>query len=552
MNAIESLPPYLAGRVVEQDAALEQVVRSGVRLASGFATSEPHSFYARLWDFIQERDLRDIEIRQALFMAAHPLLVGHALEPLESLPSAASAGTSVFASLKRGIRETVAKAEALQALIAHYEELRERRIRFVCGFLSPANNTIIPDNVLTRSLYPEWAGRNLARSGILSWQSVHFPHAPDALVHDPSGSRLMDVDAFVLVMTPPDENGKMSHGPANGANAEALELAIRDGQTQILLYVNEAYPFTEGHPESPNTIAADRLRQPAEQGRLWIVEDAAAIPALPDDAFDHPDPAEAAIAEHVVNHIEMHPELTQGRALQVGIGGTGVLAVQRLAESSWSGRSYTEMLEPFTLDLFERGKIAGSHFIDREGRRQTLDGEIVCTFALGRRNDGFYRELDRNPAVRMSAASRVVIPEAFHYGLGINNVLGIDFQGHVNATGRGRNPYSGVGGAAVIQRGLGRGGVAYLCLKSTHHTPEGEQRSSITPFLAEGTPVTLIGPDLMGTRENARFFLVTEHGVAEVSARSQDRFIRSLISVAHPDYRDQLKRAAWDEFRVTV
>lgn len=551
MNDMESLPQFLADRRVAHDDALEQVVRSGVRLASGFATSEPHSFYARLWDFIQTRDLREIEIRQALFMAAHPLLVGEALEPLESLKDS-KPGTSVFASLKRGVRETLAKAEALQALIEHYERLRERQIRFVSGFLSPANNAIVPDTMLTRSLYPEWAGRNLARSGILSWQSVHFPHAPDALVHDPSRSRLMDVDAFVLVMTPPDARGRMSHGPANGANAEALEMAIRDREVQILLYVNSGYPFTEGHPESPNTIEVEMLRAPANEGRLWIVEDDAPPPALPDDAFSNPDPAEAAIAEHVVNHMEMHPELTRGRALQVGIGGTGVLAVQRLAESSWSGRSYTEMLEPFTLELFDKGKIEGSHFIREDGRRQNLDGEIVCTFALGRRGDGFYRRLNNHPAVRMSAASRVVIPEGFHYGLGINNILGIDFQGHVNSTGRDKNPYSGVGGAAVIQRGLGRGGVAYLCLKSTHHTPEGEERSSIFPFLPQGTPVTLIGPDLMGTREGARFFLVTEHGVAEISARSQDRFIRSLITVAHPDHQEDLKRAAWDEFRVTT
>jgi acyl-CoA hydrolase len=97
---------------------------------------------------------------------------------------------------------------------------------------------------------------------------------------------------------------------------------------------------------------------------------------------------------------------------------------------------------------------------------------------------------------------------------------------------------------------LARGGVAYLCLKSTHRTPEGERRSSIFPFLPEGTQVTLTGPDLMGTRAGARFFLVTEHGVAEINARSQDRFIRALLSVAHPDFRPELEKRAWETFRV--
>jgi acyl-CoA hydrolase len=56
----------------------------------------------------------------------------------------------------------------------------------------------------------------------------------------------------------------------------------------------------------------------------------------------------------------------------------------------------------------------------------------------------------------------------------------------------------------------------------------------------------------MGTRNGARFFLVTEHGVAEINARSQDRFVRALCSVAHPDFRDDLAKAAWEELRVRV
>ncbi|MGH9380339.1 MAG: acetyl-CoA hydrolase/transferase C-terminal domain-containing protein [Thermoanaerobaculia bacterium] len=549
MSVAGRLPPELAARVVPQEQALLETVRSGTRIASGFATSEPHTFYASLWDHVRDQDLTDLTITQGLFMAPHPLLVGAALEPLVELAGEPK-GTSLFAGLKREIKQAVAKAETLQTLVAHYEELRERRVRFVSGFLSPAVNTIVPDNVLTRSLYPEWAGRNLARSGILSWQSVHFPDAPDALVQDPETSRLMDADLFVLVATPPDERGRLSHGPANGANAEALDLALRDGKAGILLYLNTGYPFTDGHPESPNTISVEELVPAARDGRLWIVEDSGPIPALPADAFEHPDPDEIRIAEHVVNHIEMHPQLTRGRALQVGIGGTGVLAVRRLADSGWSGRVYTEMFEPYTMELMERNKLAGSHFVTADGRREQLDGKLVCTFALGRKGDGFYEALDRHPAVLLSAASRVVVPEAFYYGLGINNILGIDFHGHVNSTGRDVNPHSGVGGVATILRGLARGGVAYLCLKSTHRTPDGEERSSIFPFLPEGTPVTLIGPDLMGTREGARTFLVTEHGIAELSARSQERFIRALLSVAHPDHREWLARRAWEEFRV--
>ncbi len=539
------LPDFLARRVVTAPEALEGAVVSGTRLASGFATSEPVSFYASLWDHIRARDLHDLEIRQALFMAPHPLLVGEELAKGDEPPPAA--GHSVLGALKRRVLALAGKVEALNALIRHYEELRERRIRFVSGFLSPADNIIIPDNLLTDLIVPAWSGRNRARGGVTAWQSVHFPDAPEAMLLDQEGR--LRVDLYVLVMTPPDARGRLSHGIANGANAEALELVLERGG-RVLLYLNAAYPFTEGHPESPNDLPAERLRGAAEEGRLTVVLDDGPLPALPAGSFAEPDPAERAIAERVVDHIESHPELTRGRALQVGIGGTGVLAVRRLAESSWIGRVYTEMLEPFTLALYDAGKLAGSHFIRADGTRQPLDGKLVCTFALGVAGTDFYASLDRHPALLMSSARRVVVPEAFYGGMGINNILGIDFVGHVNSSGRDLNPYSGVGGSATILRGLARGGVAYLCLKSTHHTVEGERRSSIFPLLPHGTPVSLIGPDLMGTREGARFFLVTEHGIAPINARPQDEFIKSLLSVAHPDFREELEKAAWELFRV--
>lgn len=111
---------------------------------------------------------------------------------------------------------------------------------------------------------------------------------------------------------------------------------------------------------------------------------------------------------------------------------------------------------------------------------------------------------------------------------------------------------SGVGGQATIMRGLAVGGIAYLCCKSTHRTPEGEVRSSIRPDMPQGTPIALTGPDLFGTRDDARIFLVTEYGVACINGRSRGDFVRQLISVAHPDHRDELAEAAWDLHRIRV
>jgi len=547
-----NLPSFLEKCLCSHDEALRAIVRSGATIASGFATSEPHNFYAGLWDFIRKNDLRDIRIKQALFMAPHPLCVGDALSARDRLAGAAKRLKNVplLGTAAARLGQASRKLDGLGRLIAHYRELRDRRITFSSPFLGPANNIVVPKLSLVRALYPAFAGRNMSRMGIMDMQSIHFPDAVESMGIDAEGKPL--VDAFVFSMTPPDERGELSHGIASGANGEILERILEQPVIDVLIYLNPALPFTRGYGDAPNTVSIERLRPLAEAGRLRLVLDDGPLPSVPAGTFTSPSPVEQRIAENIVNHIEQNRELCFGRAIQVGIGGTGVQAIRGLRQSSWHGRQYSEMLDPYTLELFEAGKIAGTHFIERDGRRTPLDGKLVCTFTMAEAGSDFYRKLDRNPAIIVAPASRVVISEGFYGGLGINNILSVDFHGHVNSGGRDRNHFSGVGGGAMIFRGLANGGVGYLCLKSTHRTPEGKLRSSIFPYLPRGTPISHVGPDLMGGRNGARLFLATEHGVFRVSGRSQAEFIRGLISIADPRFRPWLSRQAWREFRVVV
>ncbi len=546
------LPAHLEQRVVSHEQALQSIVIPGARIASGFATSEPHAFYDAVWEHIQRSDITDVTFVQALFMSPHKLLLGETMASRGLLPELADkfSSFSLLSNLARRFNQTTRKLEGLQKLVAHYEELRARRIHFVAGFMGAVQNIVIPTNPLTSAMFPDYIERNTSRMGITDMHSVHFPDGVGALAYDAEGKR--KVDAFVLVMTPPDEHGEMSHGPANGVNSEVLERGLADPEMRILLYVNPRYPFVRGYGDATNTLHADAFKDAARDGRLFVVHDDARIPALPPNSFENPDPREVTIADHVVNHIEQNLAWTAGRALQVGFGGTGVLAIRGLKQSSWRGRVYTEMLEPFTLGLFEAGKIDGSHFIERDGRRTPLDGKIVATFSVCEDGSDFYDKLDHNDAVIMAPASRVVVSEAFYGGLGINNCLSIDFHGQVNAGGRGRNHHSGIGGSAMIHRGLANGGVAYLCMKSTHTSFDGKLQSSILPYTPEGTPISLIGPDITGGRNSARFFLATEFGVVQLSGCSQSQLVKALISVADPRFRDWLKSEANRELRVVA
>lgn len=558
--------PLAATEVATVDDALERLVTDGTVLSSGLATSEPTALYARLWDHVREHDVRGLEIRQGLFMAAHPLLVGDALAAARAAGAPAtdeSAAGRALARLGRAaahlpfvgeqvgerLGDAADQVAQLRLLVDHFEELEERDVRFVSAFLGPASNTILPDTAGVRALAPRWAGRNRVSGGLVDYQPVHFPDAAWALSHRVTdGAAEVDVDVHAVVVTEP-RDGTFSYGMSNGVDGDLLAF-IGESPTHVLLVVSSTQPWIEGLPWAPNTVTADQLAPLAEAGRLTVVRDDTPVPALPPGSFEASE-AETTIGRLVADHVAEHLDRTAGRALQVGIGGTGVQAVRRLGEGPWTGRLYTEMLDPITWELVTDGTITGSHSL-HDGARRDLDGQVLATFALGEEDDGFPARLHDEERVRLAPSGHVLQPAAFEGGLGINNILSIDFDGHVNAFGRDRNPWSGIGGAATIMRGLAVGGIAYLCMKSTHRTPEGEVRSSVWPMLPQGTPVGLTGPDLFGTRDDARIFLVTEHGIACINARTRGDFVRQLVSVAHPDHRDELTEAAWELHRIRV
>ena len=548
-------PAFLSNAVLSNEDALKAVVKSGTILASGFGPSEPHTFYDTLWDHIQRENIVDLDIRNAFFMAPHRLCLGDTMHSKGMLNGLASGeakipGMSLFAPLAQRINAVSKKVEGLKKLTDHYAELKERRIVFTSPFISPVTNIVLPTSAMVKALYPDLAGRNTTRMGITDMHPVHFCDAVDALGYDADDKPR--VHLAVMVMTPPNEQGLLSHGISNGANQDILEKILAKRDMNLLLYLNPKYPFTDGYGDARNGIHVDDLKPLADAGRLFVVQDDGILPALPADSFKSPLPQELAIAEHVVNHIEANLRYTQGRTIQVGFGGTGVLAMQKLKESSWTGRHYSEMLETFTFDLFNAGKIAGTHFIRKDGTRENIDGKMMCTFAMGEHKSDFYDQLDHNQSVIMASASRVVIPEGFYGGLGINNCLGIDFNGHINAFGRYENYYSGIGGLGMIMRGLAKGGIGYLCMKSTHHNGDGKLRSSVFPMMPKGTPIGITGSDIMGGREGTRFFLVTEHGVAQISGVSQSRLVNNLISVADPQFRDWLRDQAYTHYRIRV
>ena len=122
--------------------------------------------------------------------------------------------------------------------------------------------------------------------------------------------------------------------------------------------------------------------------------------------------------------------------------------------------------------------------------------------------------------------------------MSINNAVDVDLFGQVNAESAGTKHISGAGGQLdfVLGAYLSKGGKSFICCSSTFTTKSGEVKSRIVPTLAPGSIVT-------DTRANIHY-LVTEYGKVNLKGLSTWQKAEAIISVAHPDFRDELVKQA--------
>ena len=122
--------------------------------------------------------------------------------------------------------------------------------------------------------------------------------------------------------------------------------------------------------------------------------------------------------------------------------------------------------------------------------------------------------------------------------ISINNAVNIDLYGQVNAESAGTRAISGAGGQLdfVIGAYLSHGGKSFICLSSTFKTKDGQLKSRILPTLDNGSIVT-------DTRSNT-MYVVTEYGMVNLKGMSSWQRAEALISIAHPDFRDELIKNA--------
>jgi acyl-CoA hydrolase len=220
--------------------------------------------------------------------------------------------------------------------------------------------------------------------------------------------------------------------------------------------------------------------------------------------------------------------IQDGATLQMGIGAIPGAVCAALAGKRDLG-VHTEMFTDGVVDLVEAGVITGA-------RKERNRGKIVAAFMMG--STRLYEFARDNPMVEMrpvNFTNDTATIRTFRRMTSINSAIEVDLTGQVVADSIGHRLYSGVGGQIDFVRGaaLAPEGRVIIALPST---AMGGSASRIVGSLREGAGVVT-------TRAHARS-IVTEWGVAELHGRSLRERARSLIEIAHPDFRDQLRSEA--------
>lgn len=322
--------------------------------------------------------------------------------------------------------------------------------------------------------------------------------------------RYLTVNVAMISVAPMDSKGFFNFSMVN-----CTTRAILDAADLIILEVNEHMPHVYGGQEDCIHISEVDVVVEGEHKPL------AQLPVPPATEIDE------KIASLLLPHIP------DGATIQLGIGGMPNSVGKLMAESDLKDLGmHTELLSDGFVDLYEAGKLTNS--------RKTLHrGKGVFGIALG--SQRLYDWVGENQGLLsfpMDYVNQPSVMAQMENMISINNCIAIDLYGQVSSESAGTRHISGTGGQLDFSTGAydAPGGKGFICMTSSYRDKTGNLKSRILPKFTEG--------DIITTPRTQAFYIVTEYGIVNLAGRSTWERAELLISLAHPDFRDELIAAA--------
>lgn len=391
----------------------------------------------------------------------------------------------------------------IDALTARAPELRD--VTLYSGFgvtkrVAPYCNPALKESFMVESFFTNNSVRQYINDGYGSLIPRFLGEVPE-LIRDGT----CRIDAVLLNCSEPNEEGLVSFGVSGDIATSAVECA-----SVLIAQINPNMPFTYGD----STVHISRLN-----ACVWVDEPLVEVPTVA------PSPEETAIGEAIAERIP------NGATLQIGVGGIPNAVVGALKNHRHLGL-HTEAMTDGVMPLLESGVIDNS-------QKKVMPGVSVAALALGSKRLYDYMNYNKNMLFKDVAWTN----NPFIIGqnpkvMSINSALQIDLTGQICADSIGTYIFSSVGGQHDFVYGSSRseGGRSFIAMLST--TNKGVNK--IVPTLTPGAGVV--------TTRFQTNYVVTEYGCVDLRGKDLGERARLLISVAAPQFREELERAATERF----
>jgi acyl-CoA hydrolase/RimJ/RimL family protein N-acetyltransferase len=318
-------------------------------------------------------------------------------------------------------------------------------------------------------------------------------------------TRKLPLNVALIQVSPVDDFGWMSLGISVD-----VTLAAARSADFVIAQVNPKMPRIMGqsfiHVNDVNLIVEHE-------------EDLLAIP--PHESFS--DEA-IKIGRHIAHLIE------DGSTLQIGLDAASQATVQAMANKNDLG-VHSQFLTDDIMHLYATGRVNNK-------KKGINEGKMVGSMAIGSHN--LYEFLNDNPAIDFHPSDYVNDPfiiSQHHRMVSMNVAKLIDITGQVCAEASPATRFAGVSGIPDFVRGARRspGGKSILMVFSTSVDADGNRHSNIVPHLNNNVVVV--------PRADVHY-VVSEYGSINLFGKSLQERVIGMISIAHPEFREELFEAA--------